>query len=249
MSKTLTLDEEIAQLTWWHPIVINGKAVPAVGGTAHVEWMGGLLPSSFQGLRVLDIGAFDGYFSFLAEERGATRVLAIDNFQNPQAHKDTLAAFELAKRAKASKVEYRLLDVLDVEKVDEKFDAVLFLGVYYHLPDPLAALQRIRAVLAPGGRVFFEGLVRHGKDPVLYYYRPGEIEETTFCAATVAGMERISHLAGFSQVRRLGVTRGSRFGSWVYAHLSPSLRRRLVARARSGQARSPLPRALLELKV
>ncbi len=39
------------------------------------------IPDSFAGLRVLDVGAFDGFYSFLAEARGARRVLAIDNEQ------------------------------------------------------------------------------------------------------------------------------------------------------------------------
>src|SRR5260370_21335385 len=35
----------------------------------------------FAGRRVLDIGAFDGFYSFLAEVRGARRVVAVDNEQ------------------------------------------------------------------------------------------------------------------------------------------------------------------------
>ena len=35
----------------------------------------------FAGRSVLDIGAFDGFYSFLAEARGARRVVAVDNEQ------------------------------------------------------------------------------------------------------------------------------------------------------------------------
>ena len=39
------------------------------------------LPACFDGLSVLDVGTFDGFYAFLAEVRGAQRVMAIDNEQ------------------------------------------------------------------------------------------------------------------------------------------------------------------------
>jgi predicted nicotinamide N-methyase len=38
-------------------------------------------PASFAGQRVLDVGTFDGFYAFLAEHRGAARVVAVDNEQ------------------------------------------------------------------------------------------------------------------------------------------------------------------------
>ena len=40
-----------------------------------------ILPEDFSGRRVLDVGTFDGFYAFLAEARGADRVVAIDNEQ------------------------------------------------------------------------------------------------------------------------------------------------------------------------
>src|ERR1700720_4280357 len=37
------------------------------------------LPESLSGLSVLDVGAWDGFFSFEAERRGASRILAADH--------------------------------------------------------------------------------------------------------------------------------------------------------------------------
>ena len=37
------------------------------------------LPTNLSGMRVLDIGARDGFFSFEAERRGAVEVVALDN--------------------------------------------------------------------------------------------------------------------------------------------------------------------------
>jgi ribosomal protein L11 methylase PrmA len=39
------------------------------------------LPVSFAGRRVLDVGTFDGFHAYLAEHRGPTRVVAVDNEQ------------------------------------------------------------------------------------------------------------------------------------------------------------------------
>ena len=39
------------------------------------------LVDRFAGRSVLDVGAFDGFYSFLAEARGARRVVAVDNQQ------------------------------------------------------------------------------------------------------------------------------------------------------------------------
>jgi len=54
---------------------------------------------------VLDIGAWDGWFSFEMERRGA-EVLAIDNWDNPRFHE--------ARRLLNSRVEYRQMDVFDL---------------------------------------------------------------------------------------------------------------------------------------
>ena len=45
-------------------------------------------PEDLGGARVLDLGTFDGFYAFLAERRGATRVVALDNEQ----HVDWLAS-------------------------------------------------------------------------------------------------------------------------------------------------------------
>src|SRR4051812_2971451 len=40
-----------------------------------------VIPQDLTGARVLDVGAFDGFYAFLAERRGAARVVAVDNDQ------------------------------------------------------------------------------------------------------------------------------------------------------------------------
>src|SRR5580698_8038270 len=57
------------------------------------------------GKTVLDIGAWDGYFSFEFERRGAKRVLAVDVWAD-----GALEAFLFAKEHFKSKVEHCYLD-------------------------------------------------------------------------------------------------------------------------------------------
>ena len=97
------------------------------------------IPEDLTGLSVLDIGAWHGYFSFECERRGAERVLAIDNYAwNRFGMDEFLSARDRLK----SKVEHRKGDVHDLDERDVgQFDLVLMLGVFYHLRNPLAALE------------------------------------------------------------------------------------------------------------
>ncbi len=102
------------------------------------------IPLDLRGKTVLDIGAGDGFFSFECERRGAERVLAIDTYAWD---KNGMDSFLLARKSLDSKVEYRRMDVhnLDAEEIG-KFDVVLFLGVFYHCVNPLVALEKIAGV-------------------------------------------------------------------------------------------------------
>ncbi len=98
----------------------------------------------FQGKTVLDLGCWDGYWSFYAERRGARRVLATDDrSQNWAGSAGVLLAKELFK----SSIETNLnLSVYDAAKIGETFDIILCLGIYYHLVDPFYAFSQIRHV-------------------------------------------------------------------------------------------------------
>ena len=92
------------------------------------------LPEDLKGKRVLDIGAWDGWFSFECERRGAA-VTAVDCVE--------LATFLEARQLLNSKVEYLTLDVneLSARRLG-RFDIVLFFGVLYHLRHPLLGLEK-----------------------------------------------------------------------------------------------------------
>jgi tRNA (mo5U34)-methyltransferase len=99
------------------------------------------LPKDMSGLRVLDIGCAEGYFSFEAERRGAKEVVAIDSFP------DSVRRFNICRNALGSKATAYLCNVYDVSaRAFGTFDVVFFFGVLYHLRHPLLALEKIFSV-------------------------------------------------------------------------------------------------------
>lgn len=111
------------------------------------------VPERLDNMRVLDVGARDGYFSFVAESRGA-EVLAIDSMA------PHLTGFATASSLLGSSVEYKTLNVYDLNQEEVgTFDAIFFLGVLYHLRDPMLALDRLWAVAQPGATIWVESHV------------------------------------------------------------------------------------------
>jgi len=109
----------------------------------------------FRDKTVLDIGCWDGFWSFYAERRGAKRVLATDDSAQNWAGD---AGFFLAKELLKSTVESDLqLSVYELDKLNSKFDIVLCLGVYYHLLDPFYAFSQIRHKCHDDSVAIFEG--------------------------------------------------------------------------------------------
>jgi tRNA (mo5U34)-methyltransferase len=133
---------------WFHTMDLGfGITTPGIDPSAEkLERLE--FPRSFEGKTVLDVGAYDGMFSFEAERRGADRVVAADDFcwSIPGGMSDG-RGFEIAHWALNSKVEQNRIPVEDLspESVG-MFDYVLFLGVLYHSQDPLGYLRRAFSV-------------------------------------------------------------------------------------------------------
>jgi tRNA (mo5U34)-methyltransferase len=131
-------------IDWWHQIELpDGSVTP--GRDRSAEKLAALHLPDLTDKTILDVGAWDGYFSFAAERLGASRVVAVDTYvwRRPGG-KD---GFEYARRALASTVEALEVEVLDISpETVGQFDVVLFLGVLYHMRHPLLALERVASV-------------------------------------------------------------------------------------------------------
>lgn len=137
-------------LRWYHTIDLGHGIVTRGYDNTPERLAQAQLPADLTGQTVLDIGAWDGFFSFEAERRGAARVVACDHYAwhgtgwGTGRGKD---GFLLAREALGSRVEHVDVDVMDLS-ADRlgTFDVVFFLGVLYHLPHPQLALEKVAAL-------------------------------------------------------------------------------------------------------
>jgi len=124
---------------WFHRIELFPDLVTPGWSDPRIEklpYFG--LPDDLSGLRVLDIGCAEGFFSFEAERRGAKEVIAIDPFP------DSIRRFNICRNVFESKATAYLCNVYNLDPVTfGTFDVVLFYGVLYHLRHPLLALEKI----------------------------------------------------------------------------------------------------------
>lgn len=101
------------------------------------------LPASLDNKICLDVGCSSGFFSFKLRGKGAKKVVGIDGGEQA-------LAIDQAKFAKdvleMDRIDFRKLNVYDVDQLNIQFDYTLFLGVFYHLRHPLLALDKLRKV-------------------------------------------------------------------------------------------------------
>ncbi|MDG4880378.1 DUF1698 domain-containing protein [Mesorhizobium sp. WSM4884] len=140
------LQRRVNELPWHHQIDF-GEGVLSPGNTpigvlrnqADVYFDGIIHGKTF-----LDIGAWDGFNSFEAHRRGASRVLATDHFAWSEQCWGDRRAFDLARSRIAPEVEVMDIDIPEMNhETVGRFDVVLFAGVFYHLRHPFAVLEQI----------------------------------------------------------------------------------------------------------
>jgi tRNA (mo5U34)-methyltransferase len=161
---------------------------------------------------VLDIGCWDGFFSFECERRGAKRVVATDIWE-------TLGrdAFDFARAELGSQVEPLQVSVYDLpDLLDQRFDLVLFLGVLYHLKHPLLGIEKISEVTAPGGLAVVETAVDAETlmdRPLMAFYPGDELnhDPTNWWTPNVPALASMLGVSGFgSAVARVQLYGGNR---------------------------------------
>jgi len=223
-------------LGWYHPIDL-GQGVTTRGLSQSPLLDAGHLPD-LRGRRVLDIGAWDGYYSFLAERLGASRVVALDHYvwgvdlAARQAYWDECAergvlpdhdrdltdfwrpelpgrrAFDFAKEALGSTVEAVVADfaTADLDAVGT-FDVVLYLGVLYHMKEPLRAVERLRAVTDGVAVIETQAVHVRGLETVslLQFFAGGELagDFGNWFIPSIEGLRQLVLAAGFSRVETI----------------------------------------------
>jgi tRNA (mo5U34)-methyltransferase len=128
---------------WFHNLRLGDiQTAPEhfLGDYPMVKWQqfGHSLPDDLRGKTVLDIGCNGGFYSIEMKRRGAEKVVGIDSDDG------YLAQATFAAQVSGMDIDFRQLSVYEVGELGEKFDLVLFMGVFYHLRHPLLALDLIR---------------------------------------------------------------------------------------------------------
>ena len=224
---------------WWHSIdlgdgvVTPGRKTPAQHGLELEAWK---LPP-FEGKTVLDIGAWDGFYSFHAERAGAKRVVALDyhawgldSQRQRQQHRTRMAegrapvpydripgvwnpgtlpgkaAFDTAHQILGSNVEQIVADFMTVEPdLVGSHDVVLFLGVLYHVQEPLAALRRVALWTREVAVIETAGVHVPGQEhlALLEFYEADELngDVSNWWAPNLLGLTKLCRAAGFREVR------------------------------------------------
>jgi tRNA (mo5U34)-methyltransferase len=166
------IQDQIKDHLWIHTIDLgHGVTTPGRWAAEHkLHLMQALDTLDLRGKKVLDIGCLDGLFTFEAERRGAAEIYATDLVTQVYPPRDT--TFQVAHRILESKASYHPdVSVFDIGSLGvNDFDVVLYLGVYYHLRDPLLAFARLRQVMKEGALIVIEGEVLANVETSLAHY-------------------------------------------------------------------------------
>jgi tRNA (mo5U34)-methyltransferase len=190
---------EIGRLGYYHSIELpDGRIIPGVQSVEKQRWRIGQfpIPQDLRGKRVLDIGAWDGWFSFEMERRGA-QVVAVDS--------TSATKFQEAKAMIGSKVEHVVADIQYLTPQDiGYFDIVLFFGVLYHLKHPMLALERVAELATDLACVesFVTDDQPYGTIPAMEFYEGTELagQFDNWVGPNISCLLALCRTAGFATV-------------------------------------------------
>jgi tRNA (mo5U34)-methyltransferase len=222
-ARGLDFSQDLLAKGWYHSFefadgtVIDGYMPLAVQKERYARYP---IPDDLSGKRVLDIGAWDGWFSFEAERHGA-QTIAIDYVEVP-------TFLQIHRRLK-SRVDYRVLDFYELPAAGlGKFDVVFFLGVLYHLRHPLLALEIVCGLTTDVAIV--ESFVIDAETwkehqnaiPTLEFYETFELgnQYDNWSGLTVACLLAMCRAAGFCRVE-LMFAGGNYAGAACYRKWEP----------------------------
>ncbi len=201
--KQINYSQQLAEKGWYHSFELpDGTLIDGVVGLEAQKDRYALfpIPADLTGQRVLDIGAWDGWFAFEAERRGAS-VTAVDCVDIPH--------FREIHRKLRSKVDYRVADLYDLPEAGiGVFDTVFFLGVLYHVRHPLLALEIVCRLTT--GVALVDSFVTDADTwqshadqlPSLEFYETGELGDLVdnWFGPSVSCLMALCRSAGFARV-------------------------------------------------
>ncbi|MBF0329848.1 MAG: DUF1698 domain-containing protein [Nitrospirae bacterium] len=149
-----SIKNQIAAFPYWYHKIELRKGI-ITPGWAPIDKRIYNIPADMTGMRVLDIGAWDGFWTFEALKRGARQVVAIDDFSDyigelrPE-DRQKWATFDFCKKVLGFDDEQCQRKEMSVYEVCEEstgvFDIIFFFGTLYHLRHPLLALDNLAKI-------------------------------------------------------------------------------------------------------
>jgi tRNA (mo5U34)-methyltransferase len=125
-------------------------------------------------------------------------------------HPDTLPGrwrFDLARQALHSRAEALALDFMDCDLSEVgQWDVVLYLGVLYHIADPVRALRRVAAVTRQTAIIESEAMVlRSRRSPLWCFFPDGELnnDRSNWWVPNLAALVGLVGAAGFRRAEVL----------------------------------------------
>ena len=200
------LPEKIKSYYWFHSINLgDGIITPGLKTRYEIsrEAEAIFAPLSLRSRSVADIGAWNGCFTVEAKRRGANRMLAIDDYAWAHPELRGKETFDLVMSRLGIEVETKHLDIqrASVAAIGH-WQVVLFLGVFYHLFDPIAALRCLSditdEVLVLETHLELQDLTK----PAMAFYPGSELngDPTNWWAPNRAAVEALLKSVGFPKV-------------------------------------------------
>jgi tRNA (mo5U34)-methyltransferase len=188
----------VASVKHWHHAFEIAPGVRTPGSyDPSILWQRMKEACKWHGLRVLDVGPADGAMSMWAANAGAS-VTALDF--RPK-HDSGFATME---EISGHRFGFHIGNILDAPDLG-KFDVVFFLGVLYHLPDPIRGLWACRKFCRTGAKLFLETWFAPELDqdtPLVKYLPHGSYRDwTNFWVPNRSALLVMLGDAGFEVVR------------------------------------------------
>lgn len=201
---------EADNIHWFHSINLGNYITKGRIPYQCQMWNCMIFPEFMTGKSCLDVGAWDGFYSFECEKRGAKRVLAIDNLNHWIKENDKeivvkTEGFELARQILSSKVEFKEMDALDVDKLTETFDYIIAYGLVYHLEAPYLFIKKAYDRLNNDGELLIEAhTINEQRDrPMAYFYGNRELcnDPSVWWGMTAECICKMCLRAGFKEAK------------------------------------------------
>lgn len=206
---------------WYHKIELPyGIVTP---GLAPIDPSAYRIPTDLTGKCILDVGSWDGYWTFEALKRGARKVVAIDDFSDylgslNRSDRKAWENFDLCRSAlgysedKCKRIEMSVYDISEAEL--GIFDIVFFFGTIYHLRHPLLVLDKISTLCKH--EIYIESAILDdyspyrggigqgypGQQMIMEFYPGNQYgnNETNWWAPTLFCLMGMTYAAGFKDV-------------------------------------------------